>query len=489
MTITQTISEPQRAILKSTAAINLFMAGIGSGKSHLNGIKSYQLVLMFPESAGFIGANFYDQLNTSTLFRVREYWKSIGVTEYDKDANPFGLYTIGKRPPSHFRTDTHNFKSYDNIISFINGAVIFVGSMDNAKAHEGKELSYAFLDETKDTEESDVKEIIIGRLRKKGIYLVDGKLSTTGTINQQYNPLYITTSPAKTEWISKWFDLENHADEINEKIYSRTEFFSKQIGNKFVAISSTYHNVRNVGENYIQNILDNNTEERGRALVYGNPFSSLGGEYYSSFSRRQHVGHVAYDPEKPLHISFDQNTVPYNSASIWQFQQQGSIWICNCIDEIALENPRNSTEEVCEEFMERYPAHNAGLYFYGDASGRARSTLSKDFKHHYQIVEYRLRKYLASGSNRTAFRNPPVIRRRDFINKIFEEKLPLRIVFDEHCKYSIADMLYCRQAPDGTKDKKIVEDKITKERYQKYGHLSDAMEYLLTQAFSVYFNI
>lgn len=475
------------AILRSSAAINLFMAGIGSGKSHLSGIKCYQIVQMFPDSIGFVGANFYDQLNTATLYRIREFWKSIGVTEYDKDANPHGLYTIGRKPPSHFRTETHNFKSYDNIISFVNGAVVFTGSMDNARAHEGKELNYAFLDETKDTDETDVKEIIVGRLRRKGMYLVDGKLSTTGTLEQQYNPLYITTSPAKTEWIAKWFDLEQYADEINEKIYSRTDFFEKRIGNKFVTISSTYHNIANVGEGYIQNILDNNSEERGRALVYGNPFSVLGGEYYSSFSRLKHVEQLRYDPSKPIHISFDQNTVPYNSASIWQIERREDIWYCYCIDEIALENPRNSTEEVCEEFIRRYPVHKAGLFYYGDASGKNRSTMSKEFKHHYQIVEYKLRKYLSGSADRTAHRNPPVVKRRDFINKIFEEKLPIRIIFDERCKYMIGDMLYCRQAPDGLKDKKIVTNKETGEKYQERGHLSDGMEYFITQAFINYF--
>ena len=484
--IEQKISAPQRAILMSTKSLNLFLGGVGSGKTFLGGIISYRYVTQFPAARGFIGANTYLQLTQSTLFRIREYWKSIGVTEFEKSSNPNGLYVVNKKPPLHFDTSTHNFDDYYGIISFVNGAIIFTGSLDHAEAHYGKELAWAILDETKDSDETDVKEVILSRLRQRGIYLKDGKLANDG---ENFNPAYFLTSPAKAEWLNKLFNLDEYIDEITGSIYSATTFFKKEIGNRFVVISSTYHNQHNLPSNYIDGMKESNTDERAKAMIYANPFATVGSEFYSSFSRIKHVGQIVYDPEKPLHISFDQNTVPYNSASIWQFEQKGTIWICNCIDEIALENPRNSTEEVCEEFMERYPAHNAGLYFYGDASGRARSTLSKDFKHHYQIVEYRLRKYLAAGSNRTAIRNPPVIRRRDFINKIFEEKLPLRIVFDEHCKYMIADMLYCRQAPDGTKDKKIVEDKITKERYQKYGHLSDSMEYLLTVAFSVYFNI
>ncbi|NLZ31330.1 MAG: hypothetical protein GX885_11440, partial [Methanomicrobiales archaeon] len=387
--IRQKLSSPQKAILKSDASINLFLSGVGAGKTFLLGLITYRLVQRYPKMRGFIGANTYLQLNQSTLFRIREYWRSIGITEYEKEANPHGVYVVNKKPPSHFITEGHNFDDYYSIISFINGAIIFTGSLERAETHEGKELAWAVLDETKDTREEDVKEIILTRLRQPGMFIKDGKLSDKG---EQYNPLFISTSPAKVEWINEWFSLDDYAEEIEGKIYLKDSFFSKRIGDKFVVISSTYHNVHNVGENYIQNILDNNSEERGRALVYGNPFMTLGGEFYSSFNRLKHVGRVVYDPDKPLHISFDQNSVPYNSCSIWQFEDKDDIWYSYCIDEIALENPRNSTEEVCDEILLRYASHKTGLYYYGDASGRNRSTMSKDFKHHYEIVEFKLRR-------------------------------------------------------------------------------------------------
>lgn len=487
-TIVQTVSAPQKAILKSRKPINLFLAGVGSGKTFLLGIKTYQLIQRFPHVRGFIGANTYLQLTQSTLFRIREYWKSINITEYDKDANPHGHYVVNKKPPSHFSTEGHNFDEYYGIISFINGCVIFIGSLERAVTHEGKEFGWAVLDETKDTDESDVKEIIIARIRQKGMYMVDGELKDEGEPEHQYNPLFIATSPAKTQWLSEWFKLDDYIQEISDRIYSRTDYFSKEIDNKFVVISSSYHNVHNVGENYIQNILDNNSAERGRALVFAHPFMTLGGEFYSSFNRLEHVGNCKYDPARPVHLSFDQNSVPYNSCSIWQFKREGDIWYAYCIDEIALENPRNSTEEVCEEFMLRYPGHKSGLYYYGDASGKARSTMNKEFKHHYQIVEFKLKRYLVKGSDRTTLKNPAIVKRRDFINRIFENKLPIRIVIDEHCKLMIADMMYVKQDINGAKDKHVVKDKETGDKYQKYGHLGDGMEYIISEVFSNYFN-
>ena len=55
----QIVSDPQNAVLNSTQPISLFLGGVGSGKTHLLGIKSYQYVSRFPTVRGFIGANTY----------------------------------------------------------------------------------------------------------------------------------------------------------------------------------------------------------------------------------------------------------------------------------------------------------------------------------------------------------------------------------------------------------------------------------------------
>ena len=252
------------SILKSTAAINLFLAGTGSGKTFLGGVLSINFVSKFPDVRGAIFANTYDQLNTSTLFRIREYWASIGVTEWSKE-NPAGLYVSGKEPPATWTKCKRNFDRFTNIISFANGGLIFTGSLDNYETHSGKEFAWCLLDETKDTKEEAVKEVIITRMRQPGMFIVDGKPSAKGGQHEQWNPLYCLTSPAKSDWLAEMFELDKYVDEITEKIYSDKTFFEKEYNNKKVVISSAYHNVHNVGENYINTILANNTEERGRA--------------------------------------------------------------------------------------------------------------------------------------------------------------------------------------------------------------------------------
>jgi len=458
------LSEPQIFILESGKEINLFEAGVGSGKTHLAGIISYRFVEHFPQVKGFIGANTYDQLNTSTLFRIREVWK-----EY------FGLYedvhyVVGKQPPAHFKQDNHNFDSYNNIISFVNGAIVFKGSLENAKSHDGKEFAWAILDETKDTREEDVKEIILARLREQGI-IVNGK---------PFNPLYITTSPAKVEWLNKWFNLDEYEHEILKSIFSKTEFFKKEFSDKCIAISSTYHNDANLPPGYIEKILNNNTKENAERLIYANPFSRTGGEFYSSFNRQSHSGNVPYLPDVAVHLTFDQNVVPYVTMCCWQVIKDGNILELRQFNEFCLSNPKNSTEKVCEEFKRKYDGLVENIFYYGDPSGKKQDTRGKE--NDYDIVRRVLRKMLNNSSDRTTRAYPGVIKRRDFINNIFDGRYEVKIIIDrDNCPNSITDYVYLKQDRDGKKLKEIVKDKVTGQKYEKYGHTSDANDYFITK--------
>lgn len=481
-------SLPQLTVILSTEQINLFLAGVGSGKTHLDGYISYYFVKYFPSVRGFIGANTYDQLNTSTFFRIREVWKSFGVIEYD-DKSGTGHYVVNKQPPKSWNLEGHSFITYDKIVTFSNGAVIFIGSMDNAKAHDGKEFGWAILDETKDTKEDDVKDIILARLRQTGIYIKDGQFTNEITDNPCC-PLYISTSPAKVDWINNWFELDKDIAEIEQKIYEKDDFFIKRSKGKLCVISSTYHNEHNLPNNYIENKRDHWTKEKFKTLIYANPFSQTGAEYYSSFDRIKNVAKTEYDPEIPLHISFDFNYVPYNSCSVWQIKKVGELYYCYGIDEIALKNPKNSDEEVCKYFLSRYQhKHKSSLYIYGDATGKAGTTLNKEAKSHISNLEKYLRPMMSNASMRIPRSNPTNDSRRDFINRIFEEKVPIRLIVGENMQYMISDLSYTKQdLINGGKDKHIVTDKETNEKYQKYGHFGDNCEYFLCECFKGYFN-
>lgn len=481
-------TKPQYDILISRQSVNLFLAGQGSGKSHCAGLVSANFISNFPRIRGIICANTYGQLNLSTLFRIREVWKnSFGMSEYS-DKTKKGCYVIGKQPPKHFIVEGHNFDSYHNIISFDNGAVIYIGSLDNYKALDGIEVGWAILDETKDTKEDAVKQVIVGRLRQKGMYVdARGNLCTHEDGNTSFNPLYIFTSPANVPWINEWFSLYDFEKEINELIYSETTYFKKAISNKFVTISSSYLNIANLPSNYIENQKANLHTSLQNMLIYGSPFGKVGGEFYKCFDRSQHVakltallpevfgtGKKPYCPSRPLFISVDENAIPYFPMGIYQMV---GLTLYK-IDEISAEWPNNTVDYICAEFTRRYNSHTAGVSLYGDATSQKDDVKQQKGNDLYALMMNQLTKFhprrLVSKSN------PSVSGRGDFINTVLEKELyGCKFLIDEGCVKSIADYNNTKEASDRTKDKKPVTDPVTKRSYQPWGHHTDEGDYIM----------
>lgn len=464
--IKQELSEPQRTVFESEQQVNVFLAGQGSGKTHLGGIISGRYISLFPEVRGMIAANTYQQLTQSTLFRIREVWKEVfNWQEY----NPYsqkGEYVVGIKPPQSFDTKNHNYDKYHNIISFKHGAVLYYGSLDNYKALDGKEVAWAILDETKDTKEEAVKEVILGRLRQMGIIVND----------KDFNPLYLLTSPAKVQWLNEWFSLEDFETEILSKIFSKEDFFYKDIDNKRVVISSTYHNKKNLPRDYIPNQKANLNTALQDMLIYGSPFSKSGGEFYKGFDRARHVGQCKYNPELPLHISFDFNVNPYITLLISQIQDKAIYFI----NEICLKSPRNNTHKLCLEFIRQYQGHEAGLFIYGDPSGKQEDTRSERGYNDYTIIKNTLRQF--KPHLRIESKHPAVVPRGNFINQVLERELQgIIILIDSRCKNLITDLSYLKEASDGTKHKE--RERKNGVSYEKYGHCADALDYLLTSAF------
>lgn len=463
------LSEPQEYIVTSPKAINLFMAGMGSGKTYLAGIISAQLVINFPKVHGFVGANTYSQLNLSTLFRIRSVWESeFGMTEKTH-------FVIGVQPPSYFDTTGHHYKSYNDIISFSNGSVIYLGSLDNAKSHEGKEFGWAILDETKDSKEEDVKEIILARLRERGLN-IEGK---------PWNPLFILTSPAKVQWLNTWFKLNDKQVEIQQAIYDKEKYFVDMFDNKCVCISSTYHNLVNLPPAYIEEKRLDLTQEQFNRMYIGDPFMKTGGEFYSSFSRKEHVKPTKLTSGMPLHITFDFNVMPYITALIQQVHLIDNVYYMVTIDELCLGAPKNKSDKLCDEIKIRYGPEMAagGLFIYGDATGRHRDTRGIT---DWEIIEREMNQYMDNNSMRVPFSNPALKRRGQFTNQVFEGKHNIRIVVDPKCVNLIADFEYTKETPEGTKHKEIVRDSKKGVSYEKIGHTGDAHDYSLCACFESY---
>lgn len=506
------VNDPQSDILESTAQRNLFHSGVGIGKSQCIGILSYEFIINNPEVRGFIGANTYSQLSKSTLDRVFKVWESIFGLRRDIE------YVVDKIPPDDFKLYGPKLKSYENTISFKNGALIFIASLDNYKVIDGTEFAWACLDETKDTREEAVKEVIIARLRQVGMYISkkgiiwkveqcdkrveegkwtteetdDGKIYITskGDRLTGYTPLFIFTSPAKSKWLMEWFDLDVDHDEIIKVIFDKDNYYRKRKGNKFVVIASTFHNSHNLPAGYISGMIDDLGRDKGRVemLIYGSPFAKTGGEFYSGFDRVRHIKKVEPIPGLPVHISLDFNLVPYITMTLWQIKMEGKRFKVRCFAELCLENPLNNTEALCREADAKFGnLFKSGLYYYGDYSGKNGNMMTSTFKHHYDVVDKILAKYLNNYSDRVIV-NPIVMKRRDFVNKLLVGGFDVDIEIDYSCKNLQGDLDFLLVNPDGGKLKKVIRDKVRGISYEEHGHTSDTLDYFFCSAFNNLFD-
>lgn len=514
------LSRPQMEVIASRKRITANISGQGGGKTLTLAILSATMILKFPELKGFIGANTYLQLNQSTLTRVLTVFKDIyGMTEYNKFTNPRGHFVINKKPPSHWTTH-HQFPDYRGVMSFWNGCAVFLGSLDNYMAHDGKEFAWAHLDETKDTEEKAVKTVILGRLRQKGLWVdADGHMFYSDKVTtdmatrndwESWNPLYIHTSPADgtVDWLIDLLGIAPHEKEIRKAIThcdSETgewDYFYKYVEGKRAAtvIYSTYHNAHNLPPNYISD--QTATKSAGEILkfIFGYPFGMAGGQFFPGFDRLKHLHRLHHDPLLPLHLTWDFNATPYITLLLSHVEYVRRWWDdvarikyneyrpgtkpmqvlrFRFFKEYTLPSPQDSTEATCEQFLADYAKYKQDLLMYGDATGRNRivglGTLTQ-----YRIIENVIGKtmFLADGWLRTKKTNIENLKRRDLMNRIWEGKIPqVEIEIDEeNCPNLVKDCEYLKKGKDGKKHKEKAKDDNGIE-YEKYGHPSDAMEY------------
>lgn len=509
------LSNPQIDIYNSLRERVLFMAGLGSGKTFILAIRAMKYIIKFPEIIGLICANTYQQLSKSTLKRCFDTWKS-----------EFGMingvhYVVDKIPPAHWPKFHEKLKSYENTICFNNGCLIFTFSLDNYTTIDGTEVGWGQMDETKNTKEEAIKETVVGRLRQKGMFIdqdnrlinqknVDGFLESgvyseiiednkiriienaTGRHIVSHNPLSIFTSPAKVLWLNEWFSMPEYYDEIAKYIFVKTEYFHRDTGREEVVISSTYHNEENLSENYIENLLADykGNPHLAEMNIYGSPIAKSGGEFYHQFNRLKHIGPTRYNPNAYLDVSFDFNVIPYISATVSQilWDEGKNKYIVQFIKEYALKAPRNNSEDLSNAILLDWQRHKTGVRIFGDASGKNRQTISKEFRHNYAVIEHILRSILAADYHKVTRSNPALIKRRDFANKMLAGGYDIEIIVDPSCKKTITDFEFVKEAPDGGKLKEMTKDSHTGESYQKLGHHSDTVDYFLCSAFENYFN-
>jgi hypothetical protein len=203
-----------------------------------------------------------------------------------------------------------------------------------------------------------------------------------------------------------------------------------------------------------------------------------GGEFLKQFKSDKHVGIYPYDQLLPIHISFDENVLPYLTCNVFQLSNN----VLRQIDEIMLKDPLNTLKDTCEEFIKRYGSNRQGLFIYGDATSRKQDTKIQKGQNFYLLIKGYLK------AMRPDFRipraNPSVIMSRNFTNELLSGEVDgLTIAFDSKCRNSINDYQYCTENEEGKVNKKVIKDKLTGQSYQEFGHACDTLRYILVSMF------
>jgi len=191
---------------------------------------------------------------------------------------------------------------------------------------------------------------------------------------------------------------------------------------------------------------------------------------------------IYYDPYRPLLLSFDDNVQPYLPVIICQ-RHGNELWI---IDEIAAENPDNTLHAVCPMIEERYFTHKSGGVIFGDSTAKSEDTKLEKGANFFTIAQGLLKKFKPEIRVPTA--NPNSEMRGDFLNVLFRYGYYGMIIkISKKCVNTIEDIQNIMEDVTNIRKTRRKDKKTSMvngiRQVQRYGHLSDCMDYIVCEEF------
>lgn len=224
---------------------------------------------------------------------------------------------------------------------------------------------------------------------------------------------------------------------------------------------------------------------------------NIGSLWLKQFSRSRHTRFMVhnaqemdlggYRPDLPVHLTFDQNNLPYSTCLVIQVVPipEERIKEVRILRELCMKPPKNTTEHACDEFIYHYGHTRPQVYIYGDPTGgnRAPRKTKNEALTHYDAITTALRSFLGPGYNRVSKFPPSIKGRQKFMERVLADGTELRIVIDPSCKNTIGDFEHLVEDENGGFIKKRVEDKQTWQSWEERGHCMDALVNCMSQCF------
>ena len=275
----------------------ILFGGAGSGKSHAVAQKIVERCTRPNEKHKFLVVRkFRTTLEGSVFTLIRSIISDFGIYQHVSINNTKMSFT------------------------FSNGNEIIVTGLDDPeKIKSIHGITGIWCEEITELEEDDFQQL---DLRLRGV--TDSYMQ----ICMSFNPISID------HWIYKMF-FENEVPDT-------FKLWSNYKHNLF--LDDAYINVLESRFDYDQNMK--------RIYVLGEWGKiKTNEEFYCMFDKERNVNTVVYNPELPIHMSFDFNVNPYFPVSLWQIQDIDGVFRVGCFKLYALENPYNNTEAACEAFI------------------------------------------------------------------------------------------------------------------------------------------
>lgn len=418
----------------------------GGGKSYIGSVWIVSSCLRFENIRAVVGRKTLKSLKESTWNTIRMIVKKWKLVE-----------------DVHYRVN-----NIEGTLTFWNDSVIIlkeladIPSDPNFERFGSSEYTIGFIDEVSQISQRAV-EVLFSRLRWR----------THETF--MVSKLLLTTNPT-TNWVCSRFVQDENGDKVALR---EGEFYVpfSVFDNPDIGFRQTY-------EAALNKISDQATKER---LYYGNwDFVEANDmAIYGKFDGAKHLitglKERVYDPTKPIIAVWDFNVAPQMSLLLAQIDYDSKkVYI---LEEL-LGKPKdkeNNTPALSRRLQQKLyrEKHIGGVDITGDPSGLQRSTATEDGVNNYTVILDTLGKGILRPKLKLLKKQPVQVTRCEFVNEVFAGYNGWTIEIDLKCRKLTEDLIYQLKNEDGTKSKRKVTDPKTGVKYEKYGHLSDCLDYLL----------
>lgn len=466
------LNKKQESFLQAKQPYRTWIGGRGTGKSRNIGNSTYQKLIGLERSrGGFISAT-YAQILTKTLPPIMGAWAALGLKEYKSPEDP-GHYVIGRRPPKGWPSPYSDPKRYENIISFYQGSVIEMMSMDRPDLQRGGSLDYIEVDEALIVPKEHLHKVVLPSVRgthikfkgkwcwkqkslyssmpylTKGAYLLD--MENKARLNpKQY--FYIESTAYDNIHVLGQDFIDDLRMELDPIIFG-VEIMNKRSGKTSYAF---YHKFNDEYHGYIPNYIYG-YNEHGAITVLGNS-----------------------DREKtaPLYSSWDFSGW-FKCATIYQ-ERKGVEYMINAFHRKENDSIDGVVDDICISFADQKFKQ---IHIFGEPLGHNKEALGGTI---YMRIWWRFKQngWNAIISPNTHKKSDFHEVRYEFINEVLEEtnpRLPKFRINTETCKSVVISLNRAEVDAKGKKNKKDEDNKSFNQEYAT--HFTDTVDYYFMQKY------